>query len=178
MSAARSSRVISASILLCLAWGLGCAGRAAPLPSGEAQSQAQGEAAPQGLGERGLAAASAEPSAPPRRLLVLRLGGEHPEVIRSRALPPAAPRVARPGPQGRDGRYEVLDRAGRRLALGFFRIPRRVHALFGEVEGPAGPGSAPIARPLVMLRVETPAGAARVVLWDRARGRGLGEVIL
>lgn len=79
---------------------------------------------------------------------------------------------------GWDGRYEVLDRAGRRLASGSFRIPRRVHALFGEVDGHDGSGSAPLSRPVVLLRVEAPTGAARVTLRDGPRGLSLGEVAL
>ncbi|MDY0002351.1 MAG: hypothetical protein RBU30_13730 [Polyangia bacterium] len=115
---------------------------------------------------------------PARRLLVLRLGHGQPEVLRSEVLGPEALGGPRPGPAGRDGRYEVLDRTGRSLASGSFRIPRRVHALFDEVDGPAAPGSAPLGRPVVMLRFETPPGAERLRLWDRARRLEIGEVAL
>lgn len=114
--------------------------------------------------------------AAPGRLLVLRFGGPRVEVIRSRSLSraPRAPRVPLPGWKGR---YEVQDRQGRVVARGRFRLERRRHALFGNVNGPAEAVEVPVRRPVTWLRVPTPAQATRVVLYDAARRR-LGEVAL
>lgn len=114
----------------------------------------------------------------PRRLLVVRLGAGGPEVLRSVPLHPVSRSASLRRPPGWDGRYAVVDQKGLPLAMGAFRIPRRVHALFDEVEGPAGPASAPLFEVVVWLRLDTPPGAARVELWDAGLGAKLGQVPL
>lgn len=119
----------------------------------------------------------------PRRLLVFRLAKGGVELIKSTPLGPASHRgraFHRAGrfPRGRDGRYEVKDCSGRTLSKGTFRIPRRVHALFDNVEGLAGPGSAPLppGESVLWSRVETPRSSCWVDFWDR--DTYLGRVVL
>ena len=116
------------------------------------------------------------PGRPEGCLLVLRLGGPGVEVVKRTALMRLT--NARRQPQRGGGRYEVRDGSGRTLAKGWFRLPRRIHALLGAAQGPATGVSVPLRRPVVWLRVATPPGAARLVLFDGREASPLGEVPL
>ncbi len=136
------------------------------------------------VGQRGEdKAADALSTGSPRRLLVFRLARGGVELIKSTPIDPVLHRgraLHRAGrfPAGWDGRYEVKDCSGRILSKGAFRIPRRVHALFDNVEGPAEPGTAPLppGEPVLWTRVETPHSSCLVDFWDR--DTYLGQVVL
>ncbi len=110
------------------------------------------------------------------RLLVLQLG-DGVRVLRQRVLD-RAPRPPRVEFQGWKGRWEVRDAGGRVLGSGRFRIPRRLHALFGDVDGPARGVDVVLERPVVWLRVVVVPGARTLVLYDDHGRRRLGEVTL
>jgi len=110
----------------------------------------------------------------PGRLLVLRLG-DSVRVLRQRALD-HAPRPSRVGSPRWKGRWEVRTAQGRVLDAGRFRIPRRRHALFGDVGGPARAVDVALERPVVWLRVPVAPGARTLVLYDDHGRRRLGEV--
>lgn len=112
----------------------------------------------------------------PGRLLVLRLG-DGVEVLRSRALD-RAPRPSRGAFHHWKGRWEVRTARGRVLGTGRFRIPRRRHALFGDVGGPASAVDVALEHPVVWLRVPLAPGARSLVLYDDHGRRRLGEVTL
>ncbi len=119
-----------------------------------------------------------DPVSPPRRLLVLRMAGDELEVLSSKELDPVSRqnlphRRETRRPPAWNGRYNVTDCRGRILAKGAFRMPpSRVHALFDEVEGPAGPGNAPLDEVVLWMRVDAPRSACRVELWDRDKYLG------
>ncbi len=110
------------------------------------------------------------------RLLVLRLG-DGVEVLRSRALRRVAPGVRRAVRHWK-GRWEVRGADGGVLHRGRFRIPRRRHALLGDVGGPARAVDVALERPVVWLRIRVAPGARTVVLYDDHGRRRLGEVTL
>jgi hypothetical protein len=110
------------------------------------------------------------------RLLVLRLG-DGVEVLRNRPLR-RAPRPPRGVSRHWKGRWEVRSGDGRVLSAGRFRIPRRRHALFGDVGGPARAVDVTLERPVVWLRIRVAPGARTVVLYDDHGRRRLGEVTL
>ncbi len=76
------------------------------------------------------------------------------------------------------GRYEVRSAEGAVLSRGRFRLPRRLHALFARVGGPAEAVDVELLRPVLWLRVDVPPGARSLVLYDAGAGRRLGEVRL
>lgn len=108
------------------------------------------------------------------RLLVLRLG-DGVRVLRQRALD-RAPRPSRGAFKHWKGRWEVRSADGRVLGSGRFRIPRRRHALFGDVGGPARAVDVALEHPVVWLRVPVSPEARSVVLYDDHGRRRLGEV--
>ncbi len=113
------------------------------------------------------------------RLLVVRLG-DGVEVLLSRVLPraPRAVRELRRAPRHWRGRWQVRSPDGRVLGEGRFRIPRRRHALFADVGGPARAVDVELERPVVWLRIAVAPGARTVVLYDDFGRRRLGEVTL
>lgn len=107
------------------------------------------------------------------RLFVLQFGPSGVTVLRRTALR-RAPRPLRARPRGFRGVAVVRDARGRELDRGFFRLPRRRHALFGDVSGPPGPADVVLKSPVVHLRVAWPQGASHLELWEGTRR--LGEV--
>jgi hypothetical protein len=107
---------------------------------------------------------------------VLRLG-DGVEVLRQRDLE-RVPARRRGAFRRGSGRWEVRSADGRVLSRGRFRIPRRRHALFGDVGGPARAVDVALERPVVWLRVPLSTGARRLILYDDQGRRRLGEVAL
>jgi len=112
----------------------------------------------------------------PGRLLVLRLG-DGVRVLR-RGFLDRAPRPKRGAFHRWKGRWEVRTGDGRVVDTGRFRIPRRRHALFGDVGGPARAVDVPLDHPVVWLRVPVAPAARTLVLYDDHGRRRLGEVAL
>ncbi len=126
--------------------------------------------------EQGLRSSASPAVRSPGRLLVLRLG-DGVQVLKQRGLPHVG-RVPRAAPRHWKGLWEVRSATGQLLHRGRFRIPRRRHALFGEVDGPARAVDVPLGRPVVWLRVPLGGQAGRLVLYDDHGRRRLGEVAL
>jgi hypothetical protein len=108
------------------------------------------------------------------RLYVLRFRPDGVQVLRRLELR-RAPRPLRARPRGARAVAVVRDARGRELGRRFFRLPRRRHALFGNVDGPARAVDVALRAPVVHLRVVWPDGASVLELWEGSRR--LGEVV-